>query len=183
MLPFIAVAGFVLLLIALIIYIRGKEPAFEGVDSLPMTLLQKRAWWSLGIGLALTLAIFVAVSIRGFTAYGESPSMQLLVSALAVGAVLTSLLVDPFGLPGRGSRPMDERDQQVVARAPRAQSVATLLTVAGWVTVLTIGYRGAGAVPTVFLYLILFSTLIAYALGFSAGVLLGYRRMARYGEG
>ena len=143
-----------------------------------MTRLQKRAWWSLGIRLALTAAILVIFSIRGIAAYNEDPSMQHLVLALFVGALLASLLVDPFSLQG-----MDERDQLVVARAPRTQSVATLLTLAGWVTFLTISYRAAGAVPMVFLYLMFFSTLVANTLGLSGGILLGYRRMRRYGEG
>ena len=44
-------------------------------------------------------------------------------------------------------------------------------------------FIGAGAVPMVFVYLIFFSALIVYALGLSFGILLGYRKMARYGEG
>ena len=179
----ILVAVLVLFAIAMVVYFRGREAALEAIDPLPMTLLAKRAWWSLGIGLALTTAIVVVFSIRGFAAYSESREMQFLVLALFIGAVLASLLVDPFGLPGRGNRPTDERDQLVVARAPRAQSVAMILTLAGWVTVLTVSFRGTGAVPMVFVYLIFFSVLIAYALGLSAGILLGYRRMARHGEG
>ncbi len=150
-----------------------------------MTPLQRRAWWSLGIGLALTVAVVTLIWVRGVVAYNEDPPMRLLVLALVVGAVSASLIVDPFGTPGRGDTPdsTDERDRLVVGRAPRAQSVATILTLAGWVTYLTIAYRGSGAVPIAFLHLILFSALIAYALGLSSGVLLGYRKMARHGEG
>jgi len=96
---------------------------------------------------------------------------------------MTSLLIDPFSLPKRdGTDVSDERDLRVLDRAPRVQSVAMILTLAAWLTFLTLRYHGAGAVPMVFVYLIFFSSLIAYSLGLSLGVLMGYRKMARYGE-
>ncbi|NQU31032.1 MAG: hypothetical protein HQ525_10235 [Anaerolineae bacterium] len=182
MLPFIALTAFALLVIALFIYVRRREPALGAIDSLPMTPLQKRAWWSLGIGVVLTVAIIVIFSIRGFAAYDEDPSMRLLVLALFLGALLTSLFLDSLGR-GKGLASMDERDQIVLQRAPRVQSVAMIITLAIWTAALTKVYHGEGVVPMIFLYMIFFSALIVNALAFSAGILLGYRRMARYGEG
>lgn len=110
--------------------------------------------------------------------------MQHTILGLFIGAIMASLLIDPFGLPRKdGSDVSDERDFRVVERAPRVQSVAMILTLAVWLVFLTLRYHDSGAIPMAFLYLIFFSALIAYTLGLSLGVLLGYRRMARFGEG
>jgi hypothetical protein len=183
MIPFIAVAVLVLLALAVVVYLKQRGPALEAIDGLPMTRLQKCAWWSLTIGLVFAVAIVALFTVRGIEAYDRDPSMQLTVLGLFIGAIMTSLLIDPFSLPKRdGTDVSDERDLRVLDRAPRVQSVAMILTLAAWLTFLTLRYHGAGAVPMVFVYLIFFSSLIAYSLGLSLGVLMGYRKMARYGE-
>jgi len=181
MLPFIALAAFALFVIALSFYVRLRKPALGEIDPLPMTPLQKRAWWSLGIGVVLTVAILAIFLIRGLSAYDEDPSMRLLVLILFVGTLLTSLFLDSPG-SGRGLALLDERDQLTLRHAPRVQSVAMIITLGIWTAVLTKFYHGEGAVPMIFLYMMLFSVLIVNALAFSTGILLGYRRMARYGE-
>jgi hypothetical protein len=182
--PFIAVVVLALLALAIVVYVKQRGPALEAIDGLPKTRLQKCAWCSLGIGLVLVAAIVALIAARGIEAYDRDPSMQLTVLGLFIGAIMTSLLIDPFCLPKRdGSDVSDERDLQVLDRAPRVQSVAMILTLAAWLVFLTLRYHSAGAVPMVFVYLIFFSALIAYALGLSLGILLGYRKMARYGEG
>ena len=182
--PFIAVVVLALLAVAAVVYLKQRGPALDAIDGLPMTRLQNCAWWSLAIGLVLTTAIVALFAERGFEAYDHDPFMQRLVLGLFIGAVSAVLLIDPFGLPKRdGSDASDERDVQVLDRAPRVQSVAMILTLGAWLAFLTVRYHGAGAVPMVFIYLIFFSALIAYSLGLSFGILLGYRKMARYDQG
>ena len=134
----------------------------------------------------LAAGIVALVASRGIEAYADDSSMQHTILGLFIGAgaIMASLLIDPFGLPRKdGSDVSDERDFRVVERAPRVQSVAVILTLAAWLTFLTLRYHGSSAVPMVFLYLLFCSALIAHTLGLSLGVLLGYRKMARYGEG
>jgi hypothetical protein len=71
---------------------------------------------------------------------------------------------------------LDERDEAILARAPRAQSVAVLLTLAVWVIGLTEQFRGAGGVPVFYLYLLFWSCLLVNLLALPVGILAGYRR-------
>jgi len=184
MIYLIAVVVLVLFAVFCVVYAKQRSPTLKAIDGLPMTRLQRRAWWSLGIGLSFVAAIVGLIVARGVEAYAHEPSMQLTILLLFIGAVMASLLIDPFGLPRKdGSDGSDERDRRVLDRAPRAQSVVMILTLAAWLVYLTIRYRGSGEVPMVFLYLIFFSSLIAYSLGLALGVLLGYRKMARSEEG
>ena len=180
----IAVVVLVLFAVSCVVWARQRGPELEAIDGLPMTRLQKRAWCSMGIGLSLVAAIGGLFVARGVEVYASDASMQLTVLVLSIGAVTASLLIDPFGRPRKdGSDGSDERDRRVLDRAPRAQAVLMILTLAAWLVCLTLRFRGAGGVPMVFLYVIFFSTLIAYSLGLSVGVLLGYRKMARSEEG
>jgi hypothetical protein len=58
-----------------------------------------------------------------------------------------------------------------------------ILTLAVWMICLSLGYHDTGAIPMIFIYLIFFSALLANGLGLSLGIILGYRKMVRYGEG
>ena len=183
MLGFIAVAVVVLFVLAVLSYLKLRGPALEPIEGLPMTPLQKKAWWSLGIGLALTVVIIFLLVSRGVPAYDGDPSLRLIVLGLFIGTLLASLLIDPFGLPGRSGSEADERDARVIERAPRVQTVAMMLTLAVWVTLLSVRFHETGLIPLIFVHLLFLSTMTANGLGLSVGILLGYRRMARYGEG
>ena len=184
MISFIAAIVLALLVVAVFHYVRQRGRALEAIDGLPMTRLQKRAWWSLAIGLALTTEIVAILAQRGIDAYDADPTLRLILLGLFIGAVSSVLLIDPFGLPRRdGSDASDERDVQVLDRAPRVQAVAVIVTHGAWLAFVTVRYHGSSAVPMVFLYFIFCSALIAYALGLSLGILLGYRKMARFAEG
>jgi len=143
-----------------------------------MTSLQRRALVSLVVGLVWT-AVLVAlfVSRGGVEAFASDDSTRVLLSVLFV---LMLLFTGFFGVPwkarkGPGSD-VDERDLSVLQRATQAQLVAVMLTLAGWVIALTECYWDEGAVPVVWPNLMLYSALIASALGQSLGVLIGYRR-------
>ncbi|MBT6627913.1 MAG: hypothetical protein HOB49_12925 [Gemmatimonadetes bacterium] len=184
MIPLIGIIIVVLLGVAISVYVKQRGLTLEAIKGLPMTRLQKRAWLSLAIGLSLSAAIVALFAVQGFDAYDQDPTMQHTVLGLFLGTIMASLLTDPFGLPKRdGSEASDERDSLIMDRAPRVQAVAIILTLAAWLIFLTVHYHGASVVPKTFLYLIFFSALIAYTLGLSLGILMGYRKMGRYGEG
>ena len=177
MISLVVAAVLVLLALTAVVYVKQRGPALEAVDGLPMTRLQKRAWGSLAIGLIFTAGIVAVIAARGFEACDTDPSTRLIVLGLFIGAVMAALLIDPFGLPQRdGSNASEERDVRALERAPRVQSVAMILTLAAWLTFLTLRFHNSKVVPMALLYLIFSSALIAYTLGLSLGVLLGYRR-------
>ena len=76
---------------------------------------------------------------------------------------------------------MDERDLAIMRRAPLIQLWAVLLSLIAWAISLTEVYWNEGAVPTMFLYLILFSSLIVSTIAQSLGIFIGYWRMNRNG--
>ncbi|HJP31015.1 MAG TPA: hypothetical protein QGF95_10715 [Candidatus Latescibacteria bacterium] len=184
MIPYIGIGVLALGGLVLIYYIRHRGPTLEAIDGLPMTRLQRRAWWSLALSLVFTGALVLLFTTRGVQAYDSDSSLRFLVYGLFICPLLANLLIDPFGLPDRdGSGQSDERDVRVLERAPRVQSVAMILTLAVWMICLSLGYHDTGAIPMIFIYLIFFSALLANGLGLSLGIILGYRKMVRYGEG
>jgi hypothetical protein len=74
----------------------------------------------------------------------------------------------------RVRRSMDERDREIMNRAPAVRSAAALVTLAAWSVVLTEAYRDEGSVPLIFPNLIFASTFMVSVLARSVGVLLGY---------
>jgi len=152
--------------------------------SLPMTPLQKRAWWGLAVGLAMALAATAVISIDGPVAYFDDDNLRLIVLAFIFGALASYLfVVVPVGLRERSRRELDERDQKVLTFAPNAQSVASLITVAGWSFALTELYRGTDGIPTGFMYLIFWTVFVVQAIAYSAGILLGYWFARSHGQG
>jgi len=145
----------------------------EELAHLPMTPLQKRAWWGLLIGLAMTLAIVIVIGRASAAVYFEDDDLRLVVLGL-LGLTLLSFLfvVVPAGLAA-GSRRLDERDQRVLSSAPHFQAAACLVTVTFWAIALTETFRGEG-IPTDYMYLVSWSTFLAYMVAHSAGILFGY---------
>jgi hypothetical protein len=78
---------------------------------------------------------------------------------------------------------LDERDRLILSQASGAQSAMVLLTLVAWVIYLAEKFRDAGAVPVVYLYLIFGCVVIVNIIGQAVGILLGYWRLARYGQG
>jgi hypothetical protein len=169
----------VLALLALTLYFKliGARASTYGEDlpKLPMTLLQKRAWFGLGIGLIVLAGAVALVLLRGPAHVFEDDSSRYTFYALIGGGGLLWLLVylitrQPSGVP------MDERDIAILAHAPAIQSGLMLVSLGVWMIGLTEYYRGEGAIPLVFASLIFWSSWIMHMLGLSIGVLVGYRR-------
>ena len=144
-----------------------------------MAPLQKRAWYSLVIGVTLAIALIAVFIIKGdVTTFDEDLGFRLIVYALWVGVPLVSLITMKLTL--RKREQVDERDKLAMERAPRVQFLAVLFSLVAWVIVLTEVFGDQG-VPVIYLTLILISTLIISTIAQSAGILIGYWRGASNG--
>ena len=143
-----------------------------------MAPLQKRAWYSLAIGLALAIALIGVFIAKGdVTTFDEDLGFRLIVYALWIGVPLAYLIVVNLTLRKTGQ--VDERDRLIMGRAPRIQWLAVIFSLAAWIIVLTELYWDQGQVPVIYLTLIFISTLIVSTLAQSLGILIGYWSMGR----
>ncbi len=156
----------------------SMEERAERAD-LPMTPVQKAAWWGLGIGLgqaAIILAVFLFKG--GPHVYWEDDGMRMLVLALFL------LVTFSFtGLQVFVRARTDERDRPALSWASTVQVVVVFLTLAAWTTVLPKMYHDEGAVPVVYFYLIFGSVFIAHMVSYPLGVLIGCWGAKYHGQG
>lgn len=145
-----------------------------------MAPLQKRALYSLIIGLILTAVLIVVLVAQGdITAFNRDPNVRLVMYTVLIGVPLVyGILMD---LTLRKPTQVDERDRAIIARSSRAQWLAVLFSLVAWTIALTEIYWDQGQVPIAFLTLIMVSALIISPLAQSLGILTGYWRMNRNG--
>jgi hypothetical protein len=142
-----------------------------------MAPLQKRALYSLCIGVIFAIALIVVFVIKGdVSTFDEDLGFRLIVYALWIGVPLVSLIT--MNLTLKKPEQLDERDKLIVAKAPRIQFLAVLFSLIAWVIILTEVFRAQGQVPIIYLTLIMISTLIIGTIAQSAGILIGYWRGA-----
>lgn len=143
---------------------------------LPLTVLQVRALWALGLG-TITLFLIMLVFIdRGAEHYYDQNGMRVLVYLIALGGASAYGLVHLVtAVRNRGWR-KDERDIAVLHWAPTVQVTGMTITLAMWAIGLTEAYWSTGYVPIAFPILIFLSTLIVGGLFQALGILIGYRR-------
>ena len=140
-----------------------------------MAPLQKRALYSLVIGVVCTIALIVIFVGKGNdTTFDEDPGFRLIVYALWIGVPLAYLIVVNLTLRKPGQ--VDERDRLIMGEAPRIQFLAVLFSLIAWVIVLTEVFSDQGQVPVIYLTLIMISTLIISTIAQSLGILIGYWR-------
>ena len=145
-----------------------------------MAPLQKRALYSLVIGLVLTIALVAVLVVQGdITAFDRDLNLRLIMYAVLIGVPLAYLIL--VNLTLRKPTQVDERDRLIIERSSKAQWLAVIFSLAAWMIVLTEVYRDQGQVPIAFLNLIFISTLIISVLAQSLGILLGYWRMNHNG--
>jgi uncharacterized membrane protein len=138
-----------------------------------MAPLQKRALYSLVIGVVFAVALIVIFIVKGdVTTFDEDLGFRLMVYALWIGVPLAYLIV--MNLTLRKPEQVDERDRLIMERAPRFQFLAVLLSLAAWVIVLTEVYSEEGQVPVIYLTLIMISTIIIGTIAQALGILFGY---------
>ena len=141
-----------------------------------MAPLQKRAWYTLIIGLVLTGILIAAIFIRGgITAFDTDEGFRYIVYAVMIGVPLVYLIL--VNLTLRRPTQVDERDRRIMERAPKVQLISIYFILAAWIIILTEVYRETGQIPDVFLTVIFISVLIVSTLAQSLGILIGYWRM------
>jgi hypothetical protein len=144
-----------------------------------MAPLQKRALFSLIIGILLAAALVIVFIARGdVTTFDEDLGFRMIVYALWIAVPLAYLLV--VNLTIRKPGMIDERDKLIIARAPKVQLMAVIFSLLAWVIVLTEVYRDEGQVPVIYLTLIIISILIISTLAQALGILIGYWKGASY---
>jgi len=146
---------------------------------LPDTPLQRASRWSLGTGLFLAALAIGVVAVHGPEGMMANDNARLLFTALVV-AVLVALsgpgiVVAKLRTAGEGAT-IDERDRTILDRAPAAQGLGTILTLAVWTVGLMERFHASRAVPLDYVFLLFWSCLVVYALGLPVGILVGYRR-------
>ena len=154
------------------------------IAATPMPKLQKRAGLSLALGVLTLGTISAILTVRGAAEYWDNDDLRTLVVGIFLAGLATyvSLLVSMVG-PGASGDGLDERDRDVLGRAPMAQSAMILVALAIWFAYLTQHFRDQGTVPVVYLYLTFGLVVLVNWIGHSAGILLGYRMENRFGEG
>jgi hypothetical protein len=180
-----------LAVVAVVLLIRGwprkpelsPEELSEMADS-PMPGMQKRSWLGLVIGVAAFGAIAAILTTKGVLTYWEDDDLRLLVLGIFMAGLLGSMVVTNLPLIQlRVRQQLDERDRDVLARAPAAQTTLVILGLATWVITLAERFHDAGAVPVVYLYVMFGSIILLMMIGQSLGVLLGYWLRVRNGQG
>ncbi len=140
-----------------------------------MAPVQKRALYSLVIGLILSCVIIAVFIVKGgISAFEQDCGFRIIVYVIWIAVPLIYLILVNITL--RKPQQLDERDRLVLGKAPKAQWAAAVFSLAAWVIVLTEVYHEQGQVPVIFLTLILLSTLIISTLALSLGIVLGYRQ-------
>ncbi len=155
------------------------------LGEVPMTPLQKRAWWGLGVGVVWCAAMLAVVLGSDPVSMIEDRGERLLFTGILMAGVLAYVVVLILmkRLTAGGETMLDERDRSIMARAGTVQSALMLATLAGWAIVLSETYWDERAIPIVFSYLIFWSVFIVYLLAYSLGILLGYAGWGNHGEG
>ena len=157
---------------------REAPPPLPPGERLPFTSLQRLAAWSIALGGLPAVAAGALLVRFGAMRFWDDDRVRLPITALLVVSVLAfgAVAFRIYWLASRDDRGVDERDRAILGRAPVAQSVAMLLTLAAWVVGLTETYHATHLVPSVNLYLLFWSCLIADLAALPVGILLGYRR-------
>ena len=145
-----------------------------------MAPLQKRALYSLAVGILLAAAVAFVLIIQGdVTTFFDDLNSRLVLYAAVIGVPLIYLILVNISL--RKPTQLDERDRLVINKSRTIQWFVVILALAAWTIGLTEVYNDTGQVPVEYLNLILMSILIISALAQSLGIIAGYWSMNRNG--
>ncbi|UCH43773.1 MAG: hypothetical protein JSW16_04360 [Dehalococcoidales bacterium] len=140
-----------------------------------MAPLQRRALYSLVIGVIFAVALIVVFVTRGgITTFHEDHGFRAIVYSLWIVGLAGNLLLMNFTL--RKPVEFDERDRLIVERAQRIQLWAVIFSLVAWNIGLTEVYYEQGQIPVTFAFIIFMSILIVINLAQSAGILVSYWR-------
>jgi hypothetical protein len=157
---------------------RPSLPPLEPGTELPATPLQRLARWGLLLGVLPAVAAGWMVVHYGPQRIYDDDGLRAVFTLflLAIIAVFLVVTVRLKTWVARPDGPVDERDREILARAPAWQSGGMLVTLAAWMVGLIERFHAAGAVPLFYLYLVFWSCWAVSLLALPLGVLFGYRR-------
>lgn len=139
-----------------------------------MAPLQKRALYSLLIGLVLTAAFVIVLFLQGdITSFDNNVNVRMVLYAALIGVPLVYLVLVQLTL--KKPTQVDERDRRIMEKSHKIQWMATIISLAAWSIILTEVFWDRGEVPVVYLNLIFVSILIISSLAQSFGIVIGYR--------
>jgi hypothetical protein len=158
--------------------VRPAPLELEPGETLAPTALQRLARLTLGVGVVPLAIAWGMVAVMGVDRFYRQDTIRVTVTLLLMAALLIlagfSFRAHAWGKIADG--PLDERDQEILAKAPMFEGGPMLVTLAFWVVGLQQTFWTAGAVPLAYLYLVFWSMLMVKALALPIGVLIGYRR-------
>ena len=168
-------------LMAVVVFGRRAVPSAPPLPAdveLPSTPLQRISWWGLGLGGAVGVGAAGVVIAYGPQRTYDDDGVRSLFMLLLLGVFVVSAGVAGWvkSKSSRDDGTLDERDREILGRAPALQSAATLVTLAVWMVGLVERFHDVGAVPLFYLYLVFWSCVVVNLLALPMGVLLGYRR-------
>lgn len=180
----VAVVGAILAVAGVVTFLRShfrneQAVAIRARQAHPIAPLEKRAWWSLGVGIVMGAAIALEFITQGTTGFFENRQMRMWVTAILLAGMVAYVILLRSARLGkaRGEVVQDERDRNISGKAPAVQLIAVLFSVAAWAIALTEVYWDRGAIPIVFPYMIFWSVFVVELLAGSIAILVGYRRM------
>ncbi|MCG6957546.1 MAG: hypothetical protein LJF04_16270 [Gemmatimonadetes bacterium] len=155
----------------------GSPPLPDDVE-LPATPLQRISRWGIGLSVLLAAAAVSLVLVNGAEATFESDALRITFTLLllAIIVVVGATTIWLRAQVSRGGGLLDERDREILGRAPAAQVAGMLVTLAIWIVGLAEHFHDSGVVPVFYLYLVFWSVVVVDLVGLPVGVLIGYRR-------
>lgn len=153
-------------------------PSSTTDERLPSAPLQRLGVSALASSLVPAVAAVWVILYAGIEGYGTRDAVRLLVQLLGAFSVIAAAgpVVVARRRAARGALRLDERDEQILAGAPVTQSWVVLTMIVLWSIALTELYWDAGAVPVGAVALLLWTTVMAWAIALPLGIIFGYRR-------
>jgi uncharacterized membrane protein YidH (DUF202 family) len=157
---------------------RSTTPPLPDDVELPATPLQRISRWGIGVSVVLAAAAVSLVVVNGAKATFDSDGLRIAFTLilLAILIVMGATTIWLRAQVNRRGGLLDERDREILGRAPAAQVAGMLVTLAIWIVGLSEHFHDAGAVPVFYLYLVFWSVVVVDLVGLPVGVLIGYRR-------
>ncbi len=178
--PYIAVVAAAGLIVGGVLFVKNlmaiRQP--RGTEPLPATVLQRVALWGLLAGLVLIAAAAWMLITNGPETVFDDDDMRLQFTGIMLAGIALFAAVSAWiGLTLKRRAKLDERDVEVLARAPVVQGGLMLVTLAAWTIYLQETFRGTPGIPVTYLHLIFWSCLAANMIAMPIGILIGYRRV------
>ena len=141
-----------------------------------MAPLQKRAIFSMVVGVLLAAAVIVVLVIQGdVVAFFDDLNSRLVLYSAVIGVPLIYLILVHISL--RKPTQIDERDRLIIEKSRSVQYIIIILSLAAWTIGLTEVFHNQGQLPVEYLNLIFMSILIVSPLAQSLGIVAGYWSM------